>query len=158
MELSDRDGKLLAFANLASHGIAARPATASDAAGLAAELGARHPGGLGSYVFWHRDDDASFDPTGTLTAAALTLHCSGEESLTAARGVPPGRRRRRPHRTAPHAHDHLTHGPAPTGRRTHPTPAWPPPRALSAVALPPLGRPPPRPDGPRNQPLPPIPE
>jgi len=50
MELSDRDRMLLAFANLASHGIAARPATASDAAGLAAELRARHPGGLGSYA------------------------------------------------------------------------------------------------------------
>ena len=62
MELSDRDRMLLAFANLASHGIAARPAMASDAAGLAAGLGARHPGGLGSYVFSHRDDDASFDP------------------------------------------------------------------------------------------------
>jgi hypothetical protein len=86
MELSDRDRMLLAFAHLASHGIAARPAMASDAAGLAAELGARHPGGLGSYVFWHRDDDASFDPTGTLTAA-LTLHCSGEEALTAARAA-----------------------------------------------------------------------
>jgi hypothetical protein len=84
MELSDRDRVLLAFANLASHGIAARPAMASDAAGLAAELGARHPGGLGSYVFWHLEDDACFDPTGTLTVA-LTLHCSGEESLTAAR-------------------------------------------------------------------------
>jgi hypothetical protein len=83
MKLSDRDRMLLAFANLASHGIAARPAMASDAAALASELGARHPGGLGSYVFWHRDDDASFDPTGTLTAA-LTLHCSGEEALTAA--------------------------------------------------------------------------
>jgi hypothetical protein len=57
-----------------------------DAAGLAAELGARHPWGLGSYVYWHRDDDASFDPTGTLTDA-LTLHCSGEESLTAARAA-----------------------------------------------------------------------
>ena len=86
MELSDRDRMLLAFANLASHGIAARPAMATDAAGLAAELGARHPGGLGSYVFWHRDDDASFDPTGTLTTA-LTLHCSGEEALTAARAA-----------------------------------------------------------------------
>jgi hypothetical protein len=50
MELSDRDRMLLAFANLPSHGIAARPAMASDAAGLAAKLGARHPGGLGSYV------------------------------------------------------------------------------------------------------------
>ena len=84
MEPSDRDRLLLAFANLASHGIAARPAMASDAAQLAAELRARHPRGLGSYVFWHRDNDASFDPTGTLTTA-LTLHCSGEETLTAAR-------------------------------------------------------------------------
>jgi hypothetical protein len=86
MELSDRDRLLLAFANLASHGIAARPAMASDAAQLAAELRARHPRGLGSYVFWHRDNDASFDPTGTLTTA-LTLHCSGEETLTAARAA-----------------------------------------------------------------------
>ena len=86
MELNDRSRMLLAFANLASHGVAARPAIAGDAAGLAAELGARHPRGLGSYVFWHRDDDASFDSTGTLTDA-LTLHCSGEESLTAARAA-----------------------------------------------------------------------
>jgi hypothetical protein len=47
---------LLAFVNLASHGIAARPATASDAAGLAAELGARHPGGLGSWKAGRRPD------------------------------------------------------------------------------------------------------
>jgi hypothetical protein len=86
MELSDRDRMLLAFANLASHGIAARPAMASDAAELAAELRARHPRGLRWYVFWHRNDDASFDPTGTLTDA-LTLHCSREESLTAARAA-----------------------------------------------------------------------
>src|SRR3954451_3799864 len=86
MELSDRDRMLLVLANLASHGIAARPGLAGDAAGLAAELSARHPGGLGSYVFWHRDDDASFDPTGTLTAA-LTVVCSGEESLRAARAA-----------------------------------------------------------------------
>jgi hypothetical protein len=36
----------------------------SEAAGPAAELGARRSGGLGSYVFWHREDDASSDPTG----------------------------------------------------------------------------------------------
>jgi hypothetical protein len=83
MELSDRDRMLLAFANLASHGIAARPAMATDMSRLAAETRARHPHGLGSYVFWHRDNEASFDPTGTLTTA-LTLHCSGEEALTAA--------------------------------------------------------------------------
>jgi hypothetical protein len=86
MELSDRDRLLLAFANLASHGIAARPAMATDMARLAAEMRARYPRGLGSYVFWHRDNDASFDPTGTLTTA-LTLHCSGEEALTAARAA-----------------------------------------------------------------------
>jgi hypothetical protein len=63
MELSDRDRMLLSFANLASHGIAARPAMASDAAEVAAELRAPHPRGLRSYVFWHRNDDASFDPT-----------------------------------------------------------------------------------------------
>src|SRR3954471_10219315 len=86
MELSDRDRLLLAFANLASHGIAARPAMASDATQLAAELRARYPRGLDSYVFWHCENDASFDPTGTLTTA-LTLHCSGEEALTAARAA-----------------------------------------------------------------------
>ena len=86
MEPSDRDRLLMAFANLASHGIAARPAMATDMAGLAAELGARHPRCLGSFVFWHRDHDASFDHTGTLTTS-LTLHCSGEEALTAARAA-----------------------------------------------------------------------
>jgi hypothetical protein len=85
MELSDRDRMLLAFGNLASHGIAARPAMASDAAEVAAELRARHPRGLRSYVFWHRNDDASFDPTGTLTDA-LTLALQP-------RGVAPGRAR-----------------------------------------------------------------
>jgi hypothetical protein len=55
MQLGDRDRLLLAFANLASHGIAARPAMASDAAGLAAELRARHSGDLGSYVDEERD-------------------------------------------------------------------------------------------------------
>jgi hypothetical protein len=86
MQLSDRDRLLLAFANLASYGIAARPAMAGDAAGLAAELRARHPRGLGSYVFWRGDDDTSFDPTGRLIAA-LTLHCSGDETLMAARAA-----------------------------------------------------------------------
>ena len=53
MELGDRERMLLAFAHPAGQGITARPAMPSEAAGLAAELGARHPGGLGSYVFWH---------------------------------------------------------------------------------------------------------
>jgi hypothetical protein len=48
MEPSDRDRLLLAFANLASHGIAARPAMATDMARLAAAIGARHPRSLGS--------------------------------------------------------------------------------------------------------------
>ena len=92
---------------------------AGDAAGLAAQLGARHPGGLGSYVFWHLEDDACFDPTGTLTAA-LTLHCSGEESLTAARaacrqaGVDVVRTGR-PHTLTIPSHT--------ARRRRHPTPA-----------------------------------
>jgi len=152
VELSDRDRLLLAFANLASHGIAARPAMASDAARLAAELGARHPRGLGSYVFWHHDNDASFDPTGTLTTA-LTLHCSGEEALTAARaacrqvGVDVVRAGRSHTLTA-------TSGQARTGRLTHPTPATqmkPQPRAPIAVALTPLGAHPPSPDGARTK-------
>jgi hypothetical protein len=60
MELSDREQMLLAFANLA--GRSAGDAQRGGRTGR--RVSARHSGGLGSYVFWQRDDDASFDPTG----------------------------------------------------------------------------------------------
>lgn len=100
-DFSLRDRLLLAFADAASHGVAARPAVDSacnlaslnvmrfrrpegeaPGAALAAELRARHPGGLGSFVFWTWRDDARFDGDGELTAE-LPLHCSGEEVVAA---------------------------------------------------------------------------
>ena len=68
--LTDRDRLLLAFANLASYGIAARDAYGDSAteahAAVAADLRLRHPHGLGAYVFWTRTDDArASTPTAT---------------------------------------------------------------------------------------------
>ena len=60
---SDRDRLLLAFANLASYGIATRDAYGEHAteahAAVAADLRLRHPHGLGAYVFWTATDDAA---------------------------------------------------------------------------------------------------
>jgi len=92
---NDRDRLMLAFAELNRHGILARPALATTAeqghALLRAELAARHPHGLGSYVFWTRADEQRFDPAGDLTAA-LPLHCSSEAVATAAEAVCRGAR------------------------------------------------------------------
>ena len=67
-----RDRLLLAFANLASYGIAARDAygeTAAEAhAAVAADLRLRFPHGTGAYVFWTRPDDERFDEHGRLTS------------------------------------------------------------------------------------------
>ena len=86
--LSDRDRLLLAFANLASYGIATRDAYGEHAteahAAVAADLRLRHPHGLGAYVFWTRADDARFDAYGNLTAA-LPLHVGGEGTAAAVR-------------------------------------------------------------------------
>ena len=87
--LSDRDRLLLAFANLASYGIAARDAygeNASEAhAAVAADLRLRHPHGLGAYVFWTAADDArSFDEYGRLIAE-LPLHTGGSGTAEAVR-------------------------------------------------------------------------
>jgi hypothetical protein len=83
---NDRDRLMLAFAELNSHGIlacAALPTTAEQGhALLRAQLAARYPHGLGSYVFFTHADEQQFDPTGDLTAA-LPLHCSSEEVATA---------------------------------------------------------------------------
>ena len=86
--LSDRDRLLLAFANLASYGIATRDAYGDSAteahAAVAADLRLRHPHGLGAYVFWTRVDDARFDAYGNLTAA-LPLHAGGAGTAAAVR-------------------------------------------------------------------------
>jgi hypothetical protein len=86
--LSDRDRLLLAFANLASYGIAARDAYGDHAteahAAVAADLRLRHPHGLGAYVFWTRTDDARFDRHGRLTSD-LTIHTGGEGTAAALR-------------------------------------------------------------------------
>ena len=83
-----RDRLLLAFANLASYGIAARDAYGDSAteahAAVAADLRLRHPHGLGAYVFWTRTDDARFDPHGHL-AGALVLHVDGGGTADAVR-------------------------------------------------------------------------
>ena len=86
--LSDRDRLLLAFANLASYGIATRDAYGEHAteahAAVAADLRLRHPHGLGAYVFWTRADDAHFDAYGNLTSD-LPLHTGGEGTAAALR-------------------------------------------------------------------------
>ena len=79
---SDRDRLLLAFANLASYGIATRDAYGEHAteahAAVAADLRLRHPHGLGAYVFWTATDDAaSFDEYGRLIDE-LPLHIGGK--------------------------------------------------------------------------------
>jgi hypothetical protein len=87
---TDRDRLLRAFAELNRHGILARPAfdgaAAEGHAALRAHLTARHPGALGSYVFWTEADERRFDATGDLTSA-LPLHVSGEEVATAVEAV-----------------------------------------------------------------------
>lgn len=79
---STRDRLLLAFANLASYGIAAHPALASDSLttriALHAEILARHPRATGSYIFWTAQDDQAFGPDGELRQP-LTLHHSGAD-------------------------------------------------------------------------------
>jgi hypothetical protein len=89
--LSDRDRLLLAFANLASYGIAARDAYGDSAteahAAVAADLRLRRPHGLGAYVFWTRTDDASrFDAYGNLTSE-LPLHTGGDRTAEAVRSA-----------------------------------------------------------------------
>jgi hypothetical protein len=91
---NDRDRLALAFAELNRHGILARPAIATTAeqghALLRAELAARNPHGLGSYVFFTLADAQRFDATGDLTA--LPLHCSNEGVARAVEAVCPGAR------------------------------------------------------------------
>jgi hypothetical protein len=87
MTLSQRDRLLLTFAELAGYGIAAHESLAAGPdeahAALRAELTARHPDGLGSYVFWTARDDSRFDVDGQLTSP-LAVHVSAEEVAVAA--------------------------------------------------------------------------
>ncbi|GAA1847605.1 hypothetical protein GCM10009836_29050 [Pseudonocardia ailaonensis] len=78
---ADRDRLLLVLAELASYGVAAgeglpgSPDRAREE--LLVRLWTRAPGALGSYAFWTRADEASFDPAGGLRAA-LPLFVSGD--------------------------------------------------------------------------------
>jgi hypothetical protein len=86
---SDRDRLLLAFANLASYGIATRDAYGEHASeahtAVAADLRLRHPHGLGAYVFWTAPDDAAaFDEHGRLIEE-LPLHVGGKGTAEAVR-------------------------------------------------------------------------
>lgn len=83
MIFSTRDRLLLAFANLQSYGIAGRqsmdqePEAAHE--GLRAELKARFPNGLCSYVFWLAGDEVLFSSSGDLLDdVELPLHYSTE--------------------------------------------------------------------------------
>jgi hypothetical protein len=92
---NDRDRLALAFAELNRHGVLARTALPTTVerghALLRAELAARYPHGLGSYVFVTQADEQQFDRAGHLTAA-LPLHCSSEEVATAVEAACAGAR------------------------------------------------------------------
>jgi hypothetical protein len=92
---NDRDRLALAFAELNSHGILAYTALPTTVerghALLRAELAARYPHGLGSYVFFTQADEQQFDPAGHLTVA-LPLHCSNQEVATAVEAACAGAR------------------------------------------------------------------
>lgn len=85
--INARDRLLLAFANLASYGIYARPAVGGSLPKarerMITEAATRIPFAPDDYVFWRRDDESSaFDETGDLVAP-LPVHF-GDPSLTAA--------------------------------------------------------------------------
>ena len=85
--LSARDQLLLAFANLASYGIYARPAVGGSLSeaqkGVSAEAAQRSPFAPDDYVFWRRDDEPfAFGESGALIGP-LPLHF-GNPSLAAA--------------------------------------------------------------------------
>ena len=84
---SARDRLLLAFANLASYGIYARPAVVGSPAQarerVSAEAARRTAFAPNDYVFWCRDDEPlAFDMTGSLIGS-LPLRL-GNRSLAAA--------------------------------------------------------------------------
>lgn len=88
MVLSAHDRLLLAFANLASHGIASRPSVPGEMDGvrleLEAELRAKYPKGRGSYVFWLKSDERRLARSGELLVTdALPLYYASESDVTA---------------------------------------------------------------------------
>jgi hypothetical protein len=89
---STRDRLLLAFAELGRYCIVAREGLPGDAedtrARLGEELATELPDGMGSFVFWTRDDEAAFERFGEL-GADLALHVSGDEVADACRGIFP---------------------------------------------------------------------
>ena len=86
--LGMRDRLLLAFANLDSYGIAARPHLPGTAEAVhrqvANEVRNEYPHGLGSYVFWLAVDDARFRPDGSLPPTIeLALHYGNDDVVPA---------------------------------------------------------------------------
>ena len=81
-----RDALLLAFANLSSYGIDARPAFGASRQGGAAAIledrRARYPHAIDSWVLWTKPDDQAFGADGELTRP-LMLHCSGHDVVSA---------------------------------------------------------------------------
>jgi hypothetical protein len=79
------DALASALANAAAHGIAVRrvtgdPATGMHAAMIRAELAARCPAGMGSYVLWAASGDAyalHCSDAGVAEAVAAACHASG---------------------------------------------------------------------------------
>ena len=77
-----------ALANVAAHGIAVRratgdPATGTHAAMIRAELAARCPAGMGSYVLWTASVDGyamHCSDAGVAEAVAAACHASGVET------------------------------------------------------------------------------
>ena len=83
-----RDRLLLAFANLDSYGITARPHESGSAETVHRRVAVwrrkEYPRGLDSYVFWLADDDARFCSDGNLPAGVqLPLHCSNGDVVPA---------------------------------------------------------------------------
>lgn len=87
-----RDRLLLCFADLSSYGIEARPAVAGTVAEgrtkILAEIRAKHPNAIGSYIFRTQADDANFLVHGNLSAEShLGLYHSGPDVARAAQTV-----------------------------------------------------------------------
>ncbi len=86
---SERDRLLMSFADLASFGVAARPAAPgpdprSTRAALRRAVRQDYPDALGTCVFWTDDDDRGCFDAGGALRRDLPLHHSGEEAARVA--------------------------------------------------------------------------
>jgi len=85
-EMTLRDRLLLAFANLAGHGIDSRPAFGASrqlaAAEILGDLHARHPHAVGAWVPWNKPDDSAFAVDGELRRPSV-LHYSTDDVVSA---------------------------------------------------------------------------